>query len=128
MGGTERPQIVYEGDGWNGTLANSFGVSRVGLRTSTPKKKGRSTYFQPFLAHSSIFPETGNEGRLTRNLGFPKKKYAGTRVLLSVISRIRQNEEMRDVSHQTFVFMLEILPEPEFCFHHLCPPQKRGST
>ena len=55
-----------------------------------------------------------------------QKKYAGTRVLLSVISRIRQNEEMRDVSHQTLVFMLEILPEPEFCFHHLCPPKKKG--
>ena len=50
-------------------------------------------------------------------LVFPKK-YAGTRDLLSVISRIRQNEEMRDVSHQTLVFMLEILPEPEFWFHH----------
>ena len=105
-----------------------MGVSRVGLRTSTPqqKKKGPSTLLQPFVAYFLIFPKTGNAGRLTRNLGFPGKKYAGTRVLLSVISRIRQNEEMRDVSHQTLVFMLEILPEHEFCFHHPCQLKKRG--
>ena len=74
--------------------SESSGASHI---NTTTNQKGQSTHFQPFLAHFRIFPKTGNEGRLTRNLGFPKKKYAGTRVLLSVISRIRQNEEMRDV-------------------------------
>ena len=74
--------------------SESSGASHI---NTTTKKKGRSTHFQLFLINFKIFPKTGNEGRLTRNLGFPKKKYAGTRVLLSVISRIRQNEEMQDV-------------------------------